>query len=167
MQLKRLSLAAIVLALAPCASTTQTIDTKINSFYSKKEIKESNNNGTKTFYTLNNGIEVEVVQKTPNSKPIAIKILKDPNNLLIRNTLKFDSAEGSIYELDSNGTRRFAFDFNKIRVHSTFVNERGKTTVHYSSGGVQGDLPDIFVEKALAKLAEIEKDLCVNSLLAY
>ncbi len=166
---KRLSLAALVLAaisLASCANTSK-LESKIDSFYSKKEVKESNKEGTKTYYIFTNGIEVEVINKKPNSKPIAIKVLKDPNNLIIRNTLKLDSAEGTVYELDENGTKRLRFKFNNIQVYTTFLTEGDEMSIHYRSGGIEGDLASVFIPDALKKLSEIEKDLHVAELISY
>lgn len=170
---KKLTLSAIVLALAPiinCVSL-QNLDDKVNSFYSKKEVIETNKDTIITYYAFNNGIEVEVITNKENSRPrlIGVKVLKDPNNLIIKGTPKRDSAEGTTYELDLNGTRRLTFRFNDIHVYTTFVTEGEdqKTTVHYRSGGIEGDLAAIFVPDALRKLSEIEKALHIAELISY
>ncbi len=166
---RKLTLAAILLALAPCASPTNTgLDNKVNSFYSKKQVLEEKSEGTKktikTYYVLSNKIEVEVVQQ--NSQ-IEVKILKDPDNLIIKNTPKIDSAEGTVYGMDENGNRRISFKFNNCWVYASFVSKGNKAVIHYHSGGFEGDLPDVFVEKAESKLKEIENDLHISDLLIY
>lgn len=168
---RKLTLAAILLTLAPCASPTNTgLDNKVNSFYSKKQVLEEKSEGTKktikTYYVLSNKIEIEVVQQNGSSQ-IEVRILKDPGNLIIRNTPKIDSAEGTVYRMDENGNRRLSFKFNNCWVYSTFVKEGNKIIVHYHSGGFEGVLPDVFVEKAESKLKEIENDLHISDLLIY
>jgi hypothetical protein len=167
---KKLSLTAIVLALAPCANTNQTIENKLDSFYSKKEVLEEKSEGssriTRTDYTFTNGLEVEFYEKkSSKSKETSIIVRKDPYNLLIKNTPKTDSAENTIYNIDERGVKHLIFRFNNSQIIASFAEEDKKTIISYKfdSHGSQ-ILPDFFFSSVLAKFKQIEEELHVYEL---
>ena len=166
---KRLALAALVLALAPCA-TNKTLENEVNQFYSKKQILEEKSDGssriTRIDYTFTNGIEVEFYEKkSAKSKETSIIVRKDPNNLLIRNTPKTDSAEDTVYNIDERGVKHLIFIFNYSQVIASFAEEDEKTIISYKFDS-QGSqiLPNFFFASVINKFRQIEEDLHVYDL---
>jgi len=168
---RKLNLAALIITLtsiAPCAATHKSLEKEIDSFYSRRQILEEKSEGankiTKIYYIFNNKIEVEVIR---DSKRVQIKVLKDPDNLIIRNTPKIDSAEDTIYEIDEVGNKHLKFKFNKLWVYTTFVKEGAETVICYKSGTTEGTLPQSFLPIAMEKLKDIEEVLNIRNLLVY
>lgn len=168
--LERILATILVLgSVTGCYATTKTeteVKRDIDLFYSKREILEERTGKDfkekKVKYQYKNGIEAEVNYKKDDSglADIYIKILSDPNNVLVRNIPASKTPSSSSYQLmffeDGSVKKAIGFRFNLSNVRILFKGSK----FDY----VKVEDADFFVlppldKKGESKLAEIENDL--------
>ena len=165
-------LSATVLALASflpsCAVEKSRDDLTYltNKFYTQRNVLEESSIGDFTIkkveYTYVNGIQVEVkYEKKGNIKNLFITVKNDPNNLLIRNTPKTQSAVGSTYNLSFGEThfRQLNFEYLGKKVQVTF----DSLNISYKLDDKEvSSIPHLFSIMVYKKLGEIDLDLFIT-----
>ncbi len=163
--------ASLVLLLGTC-STARNEPVTLNKFFTERRIIEeeetSQEKTRKEFYKYGNGIEIDVFyRKRSKSKDLTIKVLKDPNNLLIKDTPKTDSAEGTTYYLFFGETyfRKLNFRFNNKNIEVNF--NRNSEITYKQDDKKPENVPFGLSRLIFIKLDDIDKNLFLTEHISY
>jgi len=163
--------ASLALILGTCSAERKGPEHGTNFYKERMIVGEEESSEEKTrreVYKYANGIEVDVLyRKAGSKKDLTIKILKDPNNLLIKDTPKNDSAEGTIYFLYFGNTylRQLKFNFNKKDIE---VNFKANSDITYRQAGKKEENVPFGLSKLIyIKLDAIDQDIFLTDHISF